>query len=218
VKLIDKGPSPITLEAWKQGQRDADLRPAFSDLQNPEKSDCRLALVAEQGAICCYCNGEISPNSMHIEHLIPQGVDESLDVEWDNLLGCCPPQNKKGRRLQTQSHCGEFRGDKILNVTPLDADCETRFGYSLHGQIRPAIPGDAAATETLKVLNLTAEALRSRRQRLIAQAYEDLGSLPMEAWLDVYVRRSSEGFHEFAAMFNWFMRDSWGAESQALYE
>jgi uncharacterized protein (TIGR02646 family) len=64
---------------------------------------------------------------MHIEHLKPRAVDSTLALEWSNLLGCCPPQNQKGPPLKTQSHCGEFRGNRQLSVTPLDSDCETRF-------------------------------------------------------------------------------------------
>jgi hypothetical protein len=75
---------------------------------------------------------------------------------------------------------------------------------------------DTSARETILVLNLGAESLRSRRRRLIAQAYEDLESLSQDEWLAVYVAGGTEGFHEFAAMFRWFFNSSWRREKQTL--
>ncbi len=218
MKHINKGVEPASLSLWRQGQIAGGMEPAYGDLQNPQKNDCRESLLAEQGSICCYCGRKIAQGAMHIEHFVPQSVDASLDTIWENLLGCCAPQNAKGAARE-QIHCGEFRGDLALGVSPLDPGCETRFCYHLMGEISPQVDGDLGAEQTVANLNLNAERLRAGRSELIEEAYEQLESLSGADWLAVYVEPDSNGkFHDFTAMLRWFYEASWQKEQQLLQE
>jgi uncharacterized protein (TIGR02646 family) len=216
VKHIIKGNGPQSLRDWAQGQRDAGLSPAFGDLQNPQKAECRDELLLEQGSLCCYCNRRISAGRMHIEHLVPQSVQHDLEVVWTNLLGCCEPQNLKGHKLQTQCHCGEYRRNTPVGVSPLDPTCETQFRYTLRGDIEPKPSDNAQAKLAINNLNLRAERLRHSREVLIREAYATVDALSESEWLAVYVEKQEEAFPEFAAMFRWFFDDSWRDEKRAL--
>ena len=215
MKHIVKGAEPAELSAWKQGQTAAGLDPAWGDFQNPQKRDCRSLLLREQGAICCYCMAAIAMSSMHVEHLEPRASRPELALAWSNLLGCCAPRNRKGSKLETQSHCGEYRGTRSLAITPLQPDCETRFSYDFTGQIHPAHSTDTAARETIANLNLNAESLRDNREKMIREAYGQLGNLAEDLWLRTYVDEREGAFPEFAAMFGWFFHTRWQREVQA---
>lgn len=155
---------------------------------------------------------------MHIEHFVPQSVDASLDTIWGNLLGCCAPQNAKGASRE-QIHCGEFRGDLALAVSPLDPGCEQRFRYSLLGEIGPGLEGDAGAQQTIANLNLTAERLRAGRAKVLEEAFNGLEELTAAEWLAVYVEHDPDGqFHEFAGMLRWFYETSWAVEQALLQD
>lgn len=212
---ILKGAEPPTLTAWRESQIEAGIEPRYNDLQNPERADCRAELLREQGGICCYCNAQIFWPKMHIEHLVPQSVDRTLELVWANLLACCAPQNRKGA-LRTQIHCGEYRGDRSLGATPLDPDCGERFEYTLLGQML-ACDNDLAAATTLSALNLTAERLRAARADLIEEAYVDLERLSEADWLASYVEADARGlFPEYPGVMRWFFETSWRAEQSAL--
>lgn len=103
------------LNAWKRTIT-ADLIRKYrtdtvsgNDLWNllGDKKDLKLALLREQGFLCCYCgcpidihslNGENSSlNNAQIEHLIPKGqrnlagkyISKHLTYDYDNLLVSC---------------------------------------------------------------------------------------------------------------------------------
>jgi uncharacterized protein (TIGR02646 family) len=155
---------------------------------------------------------------MHIEHLEPQSVRPYLDVVWTNMLGCCEPQNLRGRRtkIKTQCHCGEHRGKSPVGVSPLDPSCESQFRYTLRGDIEPEPSNNAAAKLAISNLNLRAERLRNSREALIVVAYEDLEQLSEAEWLSVYVEMQDGEFPEFTAMFQWFFDNGWRDEKRAL--
>ncbi|MDM8565414.1 hypothetical protein QUF74_07150 [Candidatus Halobeggiatoa sp. HSG11] len=54
MKYINKGKEPIEFAEWK-GLANENWQPSYDDLQNPEKTIVRTALMEEQGYICCYC-------------------------------------------------------------------------------------------------------------------------------------------------------------------
>jgi uncharacterized protein (TIGR02646 family) len=215
VKYIAKGAEPASLINWKQGQIDAGIEPRWAQYQNPEKGDGRKHLLAEQGDLCCYCNRRISSSDMHIEHFMARRDHEELELEWINLLGCCSPQNLKGKKVKNQRHCGENRGHKALPFGPLDPTCETRIGYKWLGAIEAEPSTDVDAAALLQTLNLHAERLRKQREELIRLAYADVELLPEEVWLDVYVRQVGGQLPEFSGMMDWFYRNGWDKELQA---
>lgn len=81
------------------------------------KDDLRESLVAEQGAICCYCMQRIHAERtrMKIEHWACQEDHSDQDLNYDNLLGACPGGEGKPGHLQ---HCDTSKGKKPLRRNP----------------------------------------------------------------------------------------------------
>ncbi len=166
MKRIQKNQEPQSFADWKA--TNAHLQPTYTnDLQNPEKSDVHASLLDEQGDICCYCGRRIDANSSHIEHLIPQSADPSKDLDYNNLLASCFRFQERKEPL----HCGPARTNQSLPITPLQADCETRFRFTNDGQIKPAKSEDTDASDTVKLLSLDIYKLQDLRKKAIRRAF-----------------------------------------------
>lgn len=140
------------------------------------------ALLLEQGSLCAYCNTRITGEHgrHHIEHLLPRrlvtsvrltadedtsiqrsGIPrETLDIDHRNLLACCPNQDGPDGR----AGCGDFKGSRLLSLTPLEPRCEAAFRYLLTGTIESDIDEGRTA---IRVLRLDRPELdRARREAL----------------------------------------------------
>jgi uncharacterized protein (TIGR02646 family) len=130
------------------------------------KSNLKLALIKEQGYICCYCERRIITNDSHIEHFRPQ-CDPTVDsLDFTNLLCSCVKDKVAGDPLR----CGHSKDnwfDPILLVSPFDPNCETKFRYKPDGLISPAYPNDQAAKETIDRLGLNTTELIALRKGAI---------------------------------------------------
>jgi uncharacterized protein (TIGR02646 family) len=147
------------------------------------------ALVTEQGHLCAYCNTRIAPEQgrHHVEHLLPRrlvdprgvldpeaaaSIERSgiprdrLDIDYRNLLACCP--NKDGK-IGTSS-CGDHKGGELLSVTPLDHECETVFRYLLTGTLESDL---ADGRRAIDLLGLNRRQLEQARRKAL------------EGWLEV---------------------------------
>ena len=143
------------------------------------------ALLAEQGHLCAYTLKRIDLSSAHIEHLKPQHtcrVEDAQrelenvvlsreDVAWHNMVACFPAPNP-----DAAPKYGAVKKDDwwpAVGVTgfisPLNADCETRFRFGLNGEITPTIAGDVAASETIKAIGLDDGRLMELRRRAILE-------------------------------------------------
>jgi uncharacterized protein (TIGR02646 family) len=148
-------------------------------------SDVLAALLVEQGHLCAYTLKRIDATSAHIEHLKPQSKcreedaqreAEKLaltreDVAWSNLVACFPAPNPVAR-----PGYGAVKKDKWWPVpgaagfvSPLNADCESRFHFELNGEMKPANGDDAAALETIRAIGLDDDRLRELRKRAIVE-------------------------------------------------
>lgn len=85
-----------------------------NDVTKPKRDEARTQLCAEQGSLCCFCEGRIRANEhdMKIAHFVPQAVDKSLMFDWSNLLGACQGGEGKPRK---QQHCDTRQGKEKLN-------------------------------------------------------------------------------------------------------
>ncbi|MDC6167283.1 hypothetical protein [Paucibacter sp. XJ19-41] len=143
------------------------------------------ALLAEQGHLCAYTLKRIDLKAAHIEHLKPQRTCRAEDaqrelanvalsredVAWYNLVACFPAPNSPA-----PPGYGAVKKDKWWPdagaagfVSPLDADCETRFSFGLNGEIAPANAADLAAGETIKAIGLDDSRLMELRKRAILE-------------------------------------------------
>lgn len=179
MKRIVKNQEPAAFANWKAGAG-SNWQPAFANMPSDIKDAVKRALMAEQGCICCYCEQGLEEDDSHIEHLVPQSAPDGgpLSLDYGNLLCSCLRAPAKGEPL----HCGQAKSgwhEPDLMVSPLDADCESRFGYAGDGSIFPGQKGDPGAAATIKRLNLDIPKLRDLRIGAI-EAFFLEGSLSME--------------------------------------
>jgi uncharacterized protein (TIGR02646 family) len=164
MRAITKGVEPRSLTAHRQT--------AHCDYDNyPSKEDLRQALVAEQGALCCYCMGRIrgGPTTMKIEHWRCQARHPGQQLMFRNLLGAC--RGGEGQPVDLQ-HCDTRKGDRDLLWNPADPEhhIETRIQYGSDGTIQSEDP--VFDSHLNDVLNLNEERIRSNRKSVLTALLE----------------------------------------------
>ena len=81
---IKKSPPPKGFAAYcrQPGAR-------YSDLSHKAKKSLKQGLLRDQGYLCAYCMGHIDAGEMKVEHIDSQAIHPELELDYDNLLGCC---------------------------------------------------------------------------------------------------------------------------------
>ena len=153
---ITKGDEPRSLTAHRQTPH--------CDYDNyADKTTLRLALVTEQGGLCCYCMGRIysKRETMRIEHWRCQSDHPAEQLNYRNLLGACLGGDGQPTRLQ---HCDTHKGELDLRWNPADPDhhINTRLRYETDGSIRSNDPTFDAQLDD--VLNLNLRLLKNNRK------------------------------------------------------
>ncbi|MGK5026484.1 retron system putative HNH endonuclease [Janthinobacterium sp. RB2R34] len=163
--------APPAFEQWKV-QGDEGWAPAYGDLRQPEKGELHVALLKEQGWVCCYCGRRVDKTDSHIEHYRPQNSYPALDLDYTNLFCSCNTLVEPRFPL----HCGQAKGgkfDEVRHIAPSDPGCEQRFLYAADGQILPAAPDDSSAIYMIRLLALDGRYLRNRRQGVLEGLFPD---------------------------------------------
>ncbi len=163
MKYIEKGSEPQSLLDWKDQDKMFQRKKAkWKRFGRPYKQNFIFDLAKEQGFICCYCEQRLDISDSHIEHLIPQKLDEFSEYlfDYNNLLCSCQLKLEAGE----PRHCGNSKGSQVLPITPLKADCESKFKYTADGHIL-GICDDAK--RTIEILQLDIEKLRDLRKNAI---------------------------------------------------
>jgi len=175
MKKITKQNPPSSFLTWRD-ERDPDWHPSYGDLGGQPKIDLYDALLHEQGYICCYCGMRIDLDNSHIEHLVPQHMNQSLSLDYRNLLASCLRRTVKTKPC----HCGVLKGgwyDPSLMVSPLSEDCECRFRFDAFGSIAAHSDTDRGAQETISRLGLNIDKLIAFRRKAIEGYLDILGSM-----------------------------------------
>lgn len=169
MKHITKCIEPATFTAWKTanpGATYATLSRKNKDAK-AAKAALKLALIAEQHGLCCYCESRISPAGSHIEHFRPKGnpAYAHLQLDYGNLHASCL-LNPTG---SADEHCGHKKSDTFSAnlISPLEPDCATHFTYTMDGKIGVANAADTRGTETISILHLDSALLNAGRKALI---------------------------------------------------
>lgn len=138
-----------------------------------KKSDIRTALLIEQGYICAYCMRRIDdamtngkPNT-RIEHYGAQSHEESLRMNYLNMLGVCDGNEGNPKHLQT---CDKRRGNQTLTLDPRTRVCEDLIAYQDNGTIYAKKEGEDK--ELNEVLGLNNENLIRERFSVVKIARE----------------------------------------------
>lgn len=170
MKHLMKGPSTPEFEAWK-ALANPDWTPTYDNLQNPQKRALHLSLLEEQGWVCCYCGRSIARQDSHIEHFLPQERYADSALSYENLHASCIRETEPGTPL----HCGHAKGadfDEALNISPMDAQCEARFQYTLDGRILASDAADAQAAYMVDLLKLDIPFLFNRREEEVSRVFD----------------------------------------------
>ncbi len=173
MKYICKTNEPEVLANFK-AQANEDWQPTYELFRGKDKQQFHHHLIAEQGHICCYCGARIIQSESHIEHFKPKTQYRHLELDYFNLLASC--QNNLAPK--EPRHCAVEKGDWFddrLLVSPLIADCEDFFEYTIDGQILPSRKSGKtlAATKTIENLSLNIRKLQASRAGAIDSIYGD---------------------------------------------
>lgn len=136
-------------------------------------------------------------NDSHLEHFRPREQRPDLELDYSNLHASCLRETISQQPL----HCGHSKGSAFredLHVSPLSADCERRFAYSLDGQQLAADNHDMAAQHMISLLNLNVAFLRNRRNEALQGAFDNTflemaTDSDLMLLRDVYQLRDEEG-------------------------
>lgn len=214
MKHIQKSPEPRELSTWKQVQlQNAPENYHYKYLQNPEKRLVHQSLLTEQGYICCYCCNEIDRDSSHIEHLEPQSqTDADLSLDYNNILASC---NGSKERKKGKTYCGNQKGDRQIEVSPLDPDCESYFAYNARGKIAARsgnVERDKLVKQTIEVLNLKHDDLCQERAGVYVALRKILsGKTPTEVQILAkrYRQRKGDRYRPFSNAASYYLRKYW---------
>lgn len=178
----------------------------------PHWKDLQAQMCQDQGGVCCYCGMKLQfPNTQHysVEHVQPRSKFPELVGEYKNLLLSCHSSeleraqlkklihNKKERK--NTLHCDEFKDNKELHYSPLQADCASHFSYKLNGEVKGS---DKEAEEDIKTLNLNCHSLKERRrEQMLAYSFltkdsqEMLDIDSLKAYRQEVEKRDAKGNH-----------------------
>ncbi len=186
MRTIKKRPAPATLVTWRQQRIATHGADGFEFIYEAMRRDEAVVeevednLHGEQGAICAYTGRRIQLRAgpprkvgFHLEHLKPQEhCEEGKDTDYNNLVACWPEPNS----TESAAYGAVFKGnwpspsEELLFVSPLRADCTSRFSFNRQGQIEASQGTDQAAAETIRQLGLDHKELTALRKAAIQGA------------------------------------------------
>lgn len=168
MRAVQKGPIPADFAAhqaadealWGRPSDSAQAQACWGRFAGPVKRGFREKCLEEQGWLCAYCEGPIGRHpsikdatqhrpDVHLDHVAPKSLHPERTLDPSNLLASC----------QAPGHCGRAKGDQTHPCHPLQSN-PNHFGWDLGGR---AIPRDADECQSLEVLKLNADELRSQR-------------------------------------------------------
>ena len=178
----------------------------------PHWKDLQAQMCQDQGGVCCYCGLKLQfPDTQHysVEHVKPRSKFPELVGEYKNLLLSCHSSefertqlkktiHSKKKRKNTL-HCDEFKDNKELHYSPLQADCALHFSYKLNGEVKGR---DKEAEEDIETLNLNCHSLKERRrEQMLAYSFltrnsqEMLDMDSLKAYRQEVEKRDANGNH-----------------------
>lgn len=178
----------------------------------PHWKDLQVQMCQDQGGVCCYCGLKLQfPDTQHysVEHVLPRSKFPELVGEYKNLLLSCHSSELERAQLKktihskkerkNTLHCDEFKDNKELHYSPLQADCASYFSYKLNGEVKGS---DKEAEEDIKTLNLNCHSLKERRRKqmlaysfLTANSREMLDIDSLRAYRKEVEKRDANGNH-----------------------
>lgn len=199
---IDKNLEPRNLTHFRESTPAA----SYSGLPTNIKDEIRGYLLKEQGYVCAYCMRRIKLETTSIEHYAPQSINDTNDLNYENMLGVCFGNEGDPYKRQT---CGSHRGNSQLTVNPLVKGSVGKIEYSRDGHIKSK---DATIDHDLnETLNLNVSLLVSNRKSVLLAL---IGKLSMckgsGTWRDLawkYINKinKDEVKQEYCGILLWYL-------------
>lgn len=144
---------------------------SYTYLDSVTKRELKQILLEEQGYICCYTGHQIDFDSSHIEHVKPQSQCSDMETLDYTKMIAAYPHNPRGYLKERACEYGaQARTNKLVPITPLQANCTTRFRYLPSGEIVSSDPEDEETRDTIQVLVLSHSRLQELRKAVIDEA------------------------------------------------
>lgn len=154
------GYEPQELTDWKR----ANPRGVYANLTEVEREAIRHQCTTEQFYICAYCGKAISGTNSDTmnEHVEARRIAPNRSLDLGNIVASC----------NTLNQCDDSHASQVLPLTPLMAECEAEFTYSLSGRIKGTTD---RANVAIQVLNL-GDTERNNRS-LVEQRRQQINNL-----------------------------------------
>ncbi len=179
MKHIHKTKEPQSLSELKTVTQKNQLKVTFETLPANVIYDLVHTLLYEQGALCCYCQNEVSAETAHLIPFI-HAQDEILN--YTNFFLSC---NHSNHLPPDQQHCYIKKGMNLIPKFMSDDECANLFRYNTLGEILPSgthrtvrkckdnydslTPVQQSILSSIDVLNLNADRLKDLRKMILSQ-------------------------------------------------
>jgi len=168
--LKDKEPESLTqFKIANPSLKYENLKDGFESI----RIEIRNACVKNQFFLCAYCCDRITLKESHNEHILPQShsLGQSLTLDYNNIIASC----------QSLNHCGHRKKNQLIDINPLQKNCETDIIYLINGKMTHK---NQSAQSTINVLNLRESSLKNKRKNIIDiilfEYVEDINTLALE--------------------------------------
>mgnify|MGYP003627089784 CR=1 FL=1 len=194
MKFIVKGNEPA---AWKAYRKTPGVD--FYAIQ-----ELKVALLSEQGYLCCYCMHPINIGKMQVEHYKPRSIYPDLKFDYTNLFAVCEGN------FCTDRHCDNKKGNTELSIHPADSrnNCEGIVCYSTNGKL--TYP-ERYKIDIEQTLNLNNSVLISNRKGALSGAVRALSKInykrsKIQKLIDQYKTKDGDGkFYPYSNLILWLL-------------
>ncbi|HBT78531.1 MAG TPA: TIGR02646 family protein [Planctomycetaceae bacterium] len=209
MKQISKGDPPKVFSDWVAKEKPRSWDDLHTSKSKPVYEGLVVALRAEQGNLCCYCEQELHDGKTHVEHFHGR-PNPKLAYDYGNLHASC---NGDKSKCEDKHCCGHRRAEKQKEsygklVSPLDGDVELRFKYDEKGEMQPTKQDDGIAQSTIDILGLNCEKLKRLRQKTFLDIQYQKPTMTDTDFVEWIRRRleknSDDHFSEFWTVVDFF--------------
>lgn len=197
MRKIEKRGEPKELSQWRAVNR-GNPNFGYALIGSELRELLKQQMLEEQGYLCAYTGQRISAVSAHLEHLQPQAhCTLAQEVDYQNLVACYPGPNRPSPgygAIEKADWPSDEEGH--LFVSPLNAQCETRFLFNKRGCIAVSQANDIAASTTIQRLKLVTAALE--RNRKASLSFIDYLRLKEARTRLIQLEKESGRFTEFS--------------------
>ena len=194
MKHIERTGEPLAFTEWVKDHPGAKWED-FSSGEPVLYRTCRQQLLDEQQGISGYTELPLADDDQHIDHFRKKGMFPKQTFDWMNYVVDTKDEPKYGAGFKDKNISKPEDYDKIIN--PMLEDPHQYITYLSNGQIVPRCGLDEKDTErakfTLDIFNLQCEALRKRREELMA-LFKAYGTMNPDEVAQI-LKDCGQGFH-----------------------